>query len=141
MSRRSKGYKEGEGGDAEINLTALIDVVFVVLIVFIIIAPMLEFERISLANSGDSELKKQVSLHEKSHIAVLVKADNSTWVNGRQVNSLHLKQALLDAKLANPKAIPQLFHDKAASFGTYQFVKNTLEAAGFEEMDLVLKPN
>ncbi len=41
---------------------------------------------------------------------------------------------------ANPESRPQIFHDKNAKFGTYQTVKNALEAAGFSEMDLILKP-
>ena len=47
-----------------INLTPLIDVVFVVLIMFIVIAPMLEVERVELASAGESalEIKESSSL-------------------------------------------------------------------------------
>jgi len=33
-----------------------------------------------------------------------------------------------------------LIHDKQAYFGTYQEIKNAVEDAGFEGMDLLLSP-
>ncbi len=47
-SRRLSSLSHSE--EASINLTPLIDVVFVVLIIFILIAPMLELDRIQLAS-------------------------------------------------------------------------------------------
>jgi biopolymer transport protein ExbD len=40
-----------------------------------------------------------------------------------------------------PNQTPQVIQDTRAQFGTYQSVKNTLEICGFEQMDVVLKPN
>lgn len=37
--------------DANVNLTPLIDVVFVVLIMFILVAPLVEIDRIQLAHA------------------------------------------------------------------------------------------
>jgi len=47
---------------------------------------------------------------------------------------------LKKAKREMPTQIPQVFHDKNAHFGTYQMVKNAVEEAGFEQMDIILKP-
>jgi biopolymer transport protein ExbD len=121
-----------------LNLTPLIDVVFVVLIIFILIAPMLETDKVELA-TGPKEAKESIS-PETSSIALYVKDDNSIWIHKKKVTPEELFTILLQEKQKYPNKTPQLFHDKKAQFGTYQTVKNTLEMAGFKELDLILQP-
>ena len=119
-----------------INLTPLIDVVFVVLITFILIAPVLDIDSVDLAKSGGPEKKEM----QTGPISIAVHADNSIWVQGKSVTLLELETFLKTEKKRHPQAIPQLVHDEKAHFGTYQKVKNTVESIGFEQMDVVLKP-
>lgn len=123
-----------------INLTALIDVVFVVLIMFILIAPLLELDRVELADAPKVSHENNMSVQETSQISIHVQNDNSIWLNKHKVALNDLPAKLKKAKQLYPKARPQLFHDKKAHFGTYQGVKNALEEAGFKEVDIVLKP-
>ena len=122
-----------EGG---LNLTPLIDVVFVVLIMFIIMAPLVEIDRISLASG--KPLKKSTPMQEMP-ITVHVRGDNTLYVNHRLVSLTELSSILVKLHEAHPTQTPQIYHDKNATFGTYQQVKTTLEAAGFEQMDVILK--
>jgi biopolymer transport protein ExbD len=139
--RRSLSNREVPSTDDNtINLTPLIDVVFVVLILFILIAPMLEVDKIQLAKAGIKEEKEIASVQESSPIALHVREDNSIWLNRKQVTQAELVSLLKIAKRQNPHHTPQLFHDKKAQFGTYQTVKNALELAGFEELDILLEP-
>jgi biopolymer transport protein ExbD len=124
-----------------INLTPLIDVVFVILIMFIVIAPLLQLDRIELANGPTAALSSAHSAQETSPIALHVYRDNSIKLNHQIVTSAELAFRLKKAKEEYPQARPQLFHDQNASFGTYQSVKNAAEEAGFAQMDLILKPN
>lgn len=125
--------------DPIINITPLIDVVFVVLIIFILIAPMLELDRIELA-SGAPMPNKQTTAPESTPLAIHVHPDNSIWFNGRSVTEEQLISLLKNAHTRNGTRIPQLFQDKKASFGSYQTVKNAVEVAGFEQLDVILKP-
>lgn len=120
-----------------INLTPLIDVVFVVLISFILIAPLLEVEHINLAQSSTKSDKNI----EKTTIILKVKEDNSILINNRLVTLLELKDLLKEKKRLNPNQIPQLYHDKKATFGSYQSIKNLVELSGFEKLDVVLQPD
>lgn len=126
--------------EAEMNLTPLIDVCFVVLIMFIVIAPLLEMERIELASGPPLDGKSALAVQEKSPVAIHVYGDDTLSVNKQRVTLHQLKGVLTYAKQKNPGVRPQLFHDRNAKFGTYQAVKNAVEAAGFTEMDLILKP-
>lgn len=137
--KRRRGYSS-DSGEVEINLTPLIDVVFVVLIVFIIIAPMLEIDRIDLADGGTTEQKKLVSFQQKSPIMIQVKSDDTIWIEKRCIRIEDLEKELKKVHSQKPNITPQLFHDRDAKFGTYQHVKTALENAGFKDVDLVLKP-
>jgi biopolymer transport protein ExbD len=132
--------KEGSSEETYINLTPLIDVVFVVLIMFIIIAPMLELDRIQLASAAQRENKEMTVVQENSPVAIHVHENNTIWIHNRIVTEKELIPILKQAKHDYPQKIPQLFHDKKAQFGTYQTVKNAVEIAGFEQLDVILQP-
>lgn len=134
-----QAHTKSDSDEPVINITPLIDVVFVILIAFIVIAPLLEQDRIALAKGGASS-HNPIHLQDASSIQIHVYADNSLAVNTQQIELVDLPRILQEVKKQYPKARPQLFHDKKAYFGTYQEVKNTVEAAGFEEMDIVLSP-
>jgi biopolymer transport protein ExbD len=123
-----------------VNLTPLIDVVFVILIMFILIAPLLELDQIELAASGSQAGGSSIAVQELSPITIHVKQNNAIVFNNQTVSLTQLSTLLVQAKQRYPKVRPQLIHDHRAHFGTYQAVKNAAENAGFQQMDVVLKP-
>lgn len=123
-----------------VNLTPLIDVVFVILIMFILVAPLLELDRVELAEASAKTNDTSLEARETSPISIHVQSDNAILFNNRKVKAPELTALLIQAKKNHPKARPQLFHDKRAQFGTYQSVKNAAEEAGFEQMDIILRP-
>lgn len=139
MSRFKRQSME-EISEPTVNLTPLIDVVFVILIIFIVIAPLLELDQIALADAGRTENKTCLSADGCGPVSIQVKADNGIWLNGQPVQPEKLEQELKRSKLQFPGATPQLLHDRKAHFGTYQSIKNAAESAGFKQMDIVLKP-
>jgi biopolymer transport protein ExbD len=126
--------------EPQINLTSLIDVVFVILIMFIVVAPLLEMDRIDLATGPSLEVENVHSVQEKSPITIHVYANDSLIFNQQPVTLNELEKCLILAKKRYPNGRPQVFHDKKASFGTYQSIKNAVESAGFIQMDVILKP-
>lgn len=137
MRRRPLRFPDDEAVDEPlINLTPLIDVVFVVLITFMLIAPVLDIDSVDLAQSGGTE-KKEL---QTGPITIAVHADNTIWVQGAKMSLSQLEALLRQEKKRHPHAVPQLVHDRQAQFGTYQAIKNILESIGFEQMDVVLKP-
>lgn len=136
MRKRPFPSPESESLDEPlINLTPLIDVVFVVLITFMLIAPILDVDLVELASGGNSS-KKEFS---HSSLIISIRADNSLWFRGKQMTLPDLEKALLMEKMGHPHSIPQVMPDKRSHFETYQAVKNTLEACGFEQMDVLLQ--
>jgi len=140
--RKKRQFHQSDPSSEEgsINLTSLIDVVFVVLIMFIIIAPILEIDRVELATAASHPVKQLSNVQENSTITIHVHQNNAISFNGVNVSLEQLLVYLKKAKSQHPQGIPQLFHDKKAMFGTYQSVKNAVEQAGFEELDVILNP-
>jgi len=123
-----------------VNLTPLIDVVFVILIMFIVVAPLLELDRVQLADAS-AQTEDVVAVSDHSPISIYVRKDNTIWLGEEKLHPDQLLHRLQQAKMEHPDIKPQLFHDKSAFFGTYQSVKNAVEMAGFKEMDIILKPS
>lgn len=141
MARRVPVLFEDEDDEEPlINLTPLIDVVFVVLIAFMIIAPLLDVDKVQLAPGPDVSQKKE-ALQQTSPLSITVRQDNTIWAGQRQIALSDLGAWLDQEKKKHPGAVPKLLQDSRAQFGTYQAVKNQVEACGFEELDVVLQPS
>ena len=133
--RRSVFIEEESFEEPLINLTPLIDVVFVVLIAFMLLAPILNVQDVELAQGGND----LVPCSAASPLTLTVRKDNTLWFQGKETSFQDLPQQLARAKKEYPHVTPQLIHDRKAMFGTYQKIKTALENAGFVQMDLVLE--
>jgi biopolymer transport protein ExbD len=121
-----------------VNLTPLIDVVFVVLIAFILIAPLLHYEQVDLAQGAANLTSSAIT--QPSAIAISVRANNTVVINEQVIPLENLAMQLKQLKMQFPQTTPQLFHDQRATFGTYCQVKHALEQAGYHQLDIVLTP-
>ncbi len=133
--KRLGHFAYSEADDGGVNLTPLIDVVFVVLIMFILIAPMLEVDKIKLAPGAANNKTEAVS---PGTLLIHVHEDNSVSINKREITLENLGPILKALYAKDTKLTPQLYQDERARFGTYQAVKNAIEEAGFSELDVIL---
>ena len=133
--RRPLFLEEEEGEESPINLTPLIDVVFVLLITILLLSPLLSVDHIHLAAS--CEMSKKDVVH--TPLSIEIRSDSSIWFQGRSINIQQLESGIKIEKLRSPGHYPQLIADKNSHFGTYQEVKNVLEVCGFEQMDVLLQ--
>ncbi len=136
---------EEENAEEHINLTPLIDVALVVLIIFVVIAPLLNVDKISLASAGSKVEKEMVSSDNKNRICLRVYPDNHVTLNEKEIALSHLQTELQKIVEKFPNLLakeyaPLLLQDKRSHFGVYQEIKNQLETLGFEQIDIVLLP-
>lgn len=118
-----------------INLTPLIDVVFVVLIVFIIVAPMINVDPIALAPKVQAQ---STTIDEKKQLVLRLHADGTLAI-GKTIIPESKRHEALKALIREDKKV-LLLCDKRVTFGTYQAVKDSLETAGFEELEIAVSP-
>ncbi|HSX12837.1 MAG TPA: biopolymer transporter ExbD [Chlamydiales bacterium] len=132
---RKKVFIEEGDDETHVQLTPLLDVVFVLLITFMVLAPMLNVDHVELATAGISN-KNQPA---QSVMSVTLRADNSIWFRGKQVGLQQLESILRAEHQRFPDQSPQLMADKNCHFGAYQDIKNMLEECGFQQLDVILK--
>lgn len=132
--RRVYSGSEEDQEEPPINLTPLVDVVFVVLITFMIIAPILNVDHVELAPGGVMAKSEA----QNTPLSITLRADNTIYFQGKPISLQNLKSACQAQKSRFPGECPQLLADKNSHFGSYQEVKNVLEECGFQQMDIVL---
>lgn len=126
--------------ETQINLTPLIDVVFVILILFMVLAPILDVESINLAPAPEVEIESLSQLEVQGKLTLHLSAENEVTFNHHRVSFEQLEQLLNAAAKRFPDEVVQFFPDEKASFGDFQRVKNAVAKAGFHQVDIALKP-
>ncbi|AIL64310.1 MULTISPECIES: TonB system transport protein ExbD [Pseudomonas] len=132
------GLHLNEGGDDlaenhEINVTPFIDVMLVLLIIFMVAAPL---ATVDIKVDLPASTAKPAPRPEKP-IFLSVKADQNVYVGEEQVQRDQLG-AVLDAKTKGDKDTTIFFQaDKGVDYGDLMEVMNSLRAAGYLKVGLV----
>ena len=95
---RSNRMQLEEDDDVEVNLTPMLDVVFIMLIFFIVTASFVKESGIDVnrPNAATAERK------EKGNILVAISADNQIWIDRRQVDPRALRANIERMHAENP---------------------------------------
>ena len=117
---------------SEINVTPFVDVMLVLLIVFMVTAPLLSAGvPIELPEAPAEPLAL-----EKEPVTVTVDTDGRVFVGENQVDFVDLIPALEGAVAARDERV-YLRGDRAATYGTIMRVMGTINGAGFSNIGLV----
>jgi biopolymer transport protein ExbD len=134
MSMRSSG--DSDGAIAEINVTPLVDVMLVLLIIFIVTAPMIapQAMKISLPQTAPVVQRDQA----KNEVLVVFK-DGSMNYKGSTVSEAELKaQMTADGKASQYQL--QVQADEAVPYGRIAQVMALAQAAGLQRLTFVTLP-
>ncbi|MDF0733361.1 TonB system transport protein ExbD [Pseudomonas entomophila] len=133
------GLHLNEGGDDlaenhEINVTPFIDVMLVLLIIFMVAAPL---ATVDIKVDLPASTAKPAPRPEKP-VFVSVKADKKLYVGDDAVAQPEQLGAMLDAKTKGDKETTIFFQaDKGVDYGDLMEVMNTMRAAGYLKVGLV----
>ncbi|AAP05712.1 ExbD/TolR family protein [Chlamydia caviae] len=123
--------------DPNVNLTPLIDIVFVILMAFMIAMPLIRLDSIALA-PGTKE-HKVLGKDNDLPTTIKVLADNTILLNDQALSLGELKTQLSLLYQQHPNRVPLLLQDGDTPFRLYQEVKTIIESAGFHELHIALK--
>jgi len=123
---------------SEINVTPLVDVMLVLLIIFMVTAPMMqEGVSVNLPQATGAPLEDP---EEAKKITVTVSADGKILVNDVEVTEGDLHERLLQATRTNPKVEVNLRADKAVQYGIVVRVIAVLTRAGITKLGMITAP-
>ena len=132
------GVKRSTGGRrhrpmGEINVTPFVDVMLVLLIVFMVTAPLL-----TVGVEVDLPKTKAGAINaDAAPLVVSIKADGSLYLQEAAVDGEVLIPRLKAISNANPDVRIFVRGDKAVTYGEVLGVMGRIQAAGFEKVALV----
>ncbi|MBT8356779.1 MAG: protein TolR [Deltaproteobacteria bacterium] len=121
---------------SQINVTPFVDVMLVLLIIFMVTAPMMmEGINVSLPEASSKPL-----VLEKKPLVISINSDNKIFINDFNVTVEHLGEKLL--KIIDGKTNREVFlkADKNISYGMVVRVMSEIKGAGIEKLGMVTLP-
>jgi len=122
------------GVKADINVTPLVDVMLVLLIIMMLVAPMLE-QGVSV------KLPKAVNATDKpqsqDQTIIAVAANKSTYVNAQPVPESELGRRVSDLLESKNEKIVIIRADEEVEYGAVMAVMDQLRTAGVEDIGLI----
>ncbi|ENV71807.1 hypothetical protein F946_01260 [Acinetobacter johnsonii ANC 3681] len=121
---------------SDINITPLVDVMLVLLIVFIVTAPL-------LTNSVKVNLPKAAptqSTDQNKALVISVKPDGAIFLDKDPVNLETFEQEITQRKNANSKLALNLNADETVPYGTVAKLLASIERVGVEKLSVITEP-
>lgn len=120
---------------AEINITPLVDVVLVLLVIFMISAPVLQ-SGIEVAVPKTRTVKE---IHE-THVVVSIAKDQTVYLGDQPVNVHDLPSRLLQGGQDPTHQVIYLRADERVPFGAFATVMDAVKQAGITNISIVTQP-
>ncbi|MCD6490148.1 MAG: biopolymer transporter ExbD [Thermodesulfobacterium sp.] len=129
--------KIGKDLQGEINIIPLVDIVLVILIIFMITAPL-------LTSGIEVELPKTkntpIAQKEEKPLKITITKEGKIKVYGEEVSLNNLFSWIAEAKRNNLVREVQIEADKNCPYGIVAKVLSELKRAGIEELGLLTQP-
>jgi len=119
---------------SDINITPLVDVVLVLLLIFMVTAPVLQ--------SGVQVAVPQtrtVNQLTEEHLVVTIDKDQNVFLQDKPVN-IHDLPVVLAASPKNEKKVVYVRADTKVPFGAFASVMDAVKQAGISNISIVTQP-
>jgi biopolymer transport protein ExbD len=129
-----RGLRSRRSGSmlGEINVTPLVDVVLVLLLVFMVTAPMM-----SRGIDVSLPVANQPQIPQEDRITVSIRADGRVFVADQPVNVALLEDRLRGLTSGSPDAVVYLRADEGLRYGEVIRVVDVIKRAGIDRIGFV----
>jgi biopolymer transport protein ExbD len=118
--------------EAEINITPMLDIVFIMLIFFIVTT---SFTKETGASIVKPVAEQAVALRNGT-ILIGIRPNDDIWMAKRQIELREVRQMVERAKSENPEGSVVIIADKGARIGTVTQVMDQVRLAGVEGVSI-----
>ena len=130
MRRNKRGGQEDN--PSEIDLTPMLDVVFIMLIFFIVTASFIKEAGVEVNRPDASTSSKK----ENVNILIAETATNEIWIDKRRVDKRAVRSVVERMHAENPKGAVVIQADKASNTETVTAVIDASRSAGVYDVSL-----
>jgi biopolymer transport protein ExbD len=127
MTRRHAQFEE-----SEINITPMLDIVFIMLIFFIVTASFIKETGTAIARP----MAEQAVALQSGTILIGIRPADDIWIAGRQIELREVRQVVERAKSENPEGNVVIVADKGSKIGTLTQVMDQVRLAGAEGVSI-----
>lgn len=121
---------------SEINITPLVDVMLVLLIVFIITAPLLTHNvKVNLPKAAPTQVTEQ-----NKAVVVSVKPDGSIYLDKNQVSATDFEAAVQRLKQSQPNLALTFNADTKVPYGTVAQLLASIQRVGVDRLSILTIP-
>ena len=120
---------------ADINITPLVDVVLVLLVIFMITAPVLQ-SGIEVAVPKTRTVKEIT----EQRLVLTIDRDQQVFLGDTPVNVHDLRQKLVQSSRDTKKQVIYLRADERVPFGAFASVMDAVKQAGITNISIVTQP-
>jgi biopolymer transport protein TolR len=125
------------GLNSQINVTPLVDVMLVLLIIMMLIAPMLQKGvAVQLPEAGNTEVKPDT----QDQTVIAVDSANQFWVNGLQYSKADFAERVKAALEDKADKVVYIKGDKDALYSSIMQAMDDLRRVGIEDIGLITEP-
>ena len=128
---------DGGGVKSEINVTPLVDVMLVLLIIMMIVAPLLQ-QGVPLTLPQANNTAEKPETQEQTVLAIT--ADKRFFVNSQPVAPDRMVSRVAEVLEAKAQKIVIIKADVDAEYGSVMEAMDSLRAAGIEDLGLITDP-
>ncbi len=129
---RRQALSKTDETSSEIDLTPMLDVVFIMLIFFIVTASFIKEAGIEVNRPEASTAQQQENLN----ILVAISGTNEIWIDRRRVDPRSVRSVIERLHAENPKGAVVVQADKASNTETVITVIDAARAAGVYDVSL-----
>jgi biopolymer transport protein ExbD len=136
MQVKRQDRRGGDSGFTEINVTPLVDVMLVLLVIFIITAPLIvpQTMKVNLPNTESANQESKIKDGQ-----LVINPDGTLLYEDKPVTDSALS-VLLKQRSSNPEFQLQIFADKVVPYGRVAEMMGLAQAAGVTKLSFVTLP-
>ncbi len=121
--------------DAEIDMTPMLDVVFIMLIFFIVTTSFVKESGVTV----DKPYAPTASKKKNASIFVAIKDSDTIWVSKKEIDIKNLRSLIEDIKLENPDGQVVIQADKKSHAGILLKTIDAIKSAGVKDVSVAAR--
>ncbi len=132
----AKRHRKIEMDEGEINITPMMDVVFILLIFFIVTASFVKESGIDVTKPNAQTAEQK----ERANILIAIDKNNQVWINRRVVDIRSVTANVQRLLAENPQSSVVIQADEKSFNGTFVRVMDGTKLAGVDNIAIAARP-
>ena len=128
MRRRNANQEE----DANIDMTPMLNIVFIMLIFFIVTTSFVKEAGIDVSRPSAKTAEKK----SQGNVLIAIRSNGEIWIDKRQVDIRSVRASVERLRAANPEGSVVIIADKASETGRFVEVMDQVKLAGVENISI-----